>query len=89
MTSDELYDFAKSVSSREDFIKFIEYLNDDHGHRKGQWENRSLGDFLSGLSGFARDMAGYYKNSGETVDVDTISWRMAAQMLLAATVYGN
>jgi len=34
-------------------------------------------------------MAGYYKNMGETVDVENITWQMAAEMLLAATVYGN
>jgi hypothetical protein len=34
-------------------------------------------------------MAGYYKNMGEDVDVERITWRMAAEMLLAATVYGS
>jgi hypothetical protein len=34
-------------------------------------------------------MDGFYKNMGETVDVETVTWRMAAQMLLAASVYGN
>jgi len=89
MTSDELFDFAATVGSRQDFIKFVEYLNADYRERKNEWENNSLEDFLGGLSGFANDMDGFYKNMGETVDVETVTWRMAAQMLLAASVYGS
>ncbi|RKP43257.1 DUF7660 family protein [Trinickia fusca] len=89
MVGDDLYDYARTVNSREDFIKFVEYLNEDYGQQQGQWENLTLGSYLGGLSAFATDMAGYYKNMGETVDVNTITWRMAAEMLLAATVYGS
>jgi hypothetical protein len=89
MVGDDLYGYAKSVKSREDFIKFVEYLNEDYGQQQGQWENLTLGSYLSGLSAFATDMDGYYKNMGETVNVETITWRMAAEMLLAATVYGG
>lgn len=85
MTGDALFDYASKVNSRADFVQFLQYLSEDHQ----QWENKTLDQFLSGLSGFANDMQGFYKNMGETVDVDTITWRMAAQMLLAATVYGS
>jgi hypothetical protein len=34
-------------------------------------------------------MGGYYKNMGEAVDIERITWRMAGEMLLAATVYGG
>lgn len=87
MVGDDLFDFAKTVSSREDFVRFVEYLNDDYRQKQDEWGNKTLGDFLGGLSGFANDMAGYYKNMGEAVDVEQISWRIAAEMLLAATVY--
>lgn len=89
MTGDELFDFAAAVKSRIDFIKFVEYLNEDCRERRNEWQNDDLSGFLSGLSGFANDMNGFYRNMGETVNVETITWRMAAQMLLAATVYGN
>lgn len=89
MLGDDLYEYAKTVQSRDDFIKFVEYLNEDYRQQQTQWENRSLGEFLGGLSSFANDMAGYYKNMGETVDVDTVSWRLVAEMLLAATVYSS
>jgi hypothetical protein len=85
----ELFDYAKTVSSRADFVRFVNYLNADYSERRNEWENDSLGSFLGGLSGFANDMSGFYKNMGESVDVEAITWRMAAQMLLAAKVYGN
>ena len=89
MTSDELSDFAATVSSRQDFIQFVKHLNVDYREHRDEWENDDLESFLGGLSGFADDMAGYFKNMGETVDVETITWRIAAEMLMAATVYGN
>lgn len=89
MDRDELYRFAKTVKSREDFVKFVNHLNDDCQRRSNEWENKTLEQFLGGLAGFANDMKGYYKNMGEEVDVEQITWRMAAQMLLAATVYGS
>lgn len=89
MTGDDLFDYAAKIGSRQDFIKFVEYLNADYRERKEEWQNGNLESFLGGLAGFANDMAGFYKNMGETVDVETVTWRMAAQMLLAASVYGN
>lgn len=89
MTSDELFDYARAVQTREDFTKFVEFLNEDFLTKQGEWENVDLQSFLGGLSGFARNMSGYYKNMGDSTDVENITWRMAAEMLLAATVYGN
>ena len=89
MTSDELFDYAKTVRTRDEFVKFVEFLNEDLHAHKDEWENVDLQSFLGGLSGFARNVAGYYKNMGESVDAENITWRMAAEMLLAATVYGN
>jgi hypothetical protein len=89
MNGDEIFYLAAGVSSRTDFIEFVDNLNRNYASNKDEWENDSLESFLGGLSGFAHDMGGYYKNMKEDVDVETVSWRMAAQMLLAAKVYGN
>jgi hypothetical protein len=89
MTSDELFEYARTVQTREEFVNFTDFLNEDFHAHKDEWENVDLQSFLGGLSGFARNIAGYYKNTGELVDVEKITWRMAAEMLLAATVHGN
>ncbi|WP_053179142.1 DUF7660 family protein [Pseudomonas kilonensis] len=87
MTSDELCECAMAVSTREGFIDFVEMLSRDYVSNRDEWQNDTLDQFLLGLSGFANDMGGYYKNMGEAVDVDKITWRIAAEMLIAATVY--
>ena len=89
MVGNDLYDYAKDVASRQDFVRFVEYLNQDYRQKHEEWQNGTLEQFLAGLSGFANDMGGYYKNMGEAVDIERITWRMAAEMLLAATVYGG
>ncbi|MFC4490371.1 DUF7660 family protein [Chromobacterium aquaticum] len=88
MTGDELYECAKAVVSRVDFVRFVEYLNQDCKNNGDEWHNLTLDQFLAGLSGFSRDMSGYYKNMDEVVDVEEVTWKMAAEMRLAATVYG-
>jgi hypothetical protein len=87
MDRDRLFDLANAVESRNDFINLANELNKEYLSGTTSWENRDLSHFLTALSGFTRDMDGYYQNMGEAVDVEVISWRMAAQMLLAATVY--
>lgn len=89
MIGDDLFDYAKTVASREDFVKFVRYLKDDYWQKRNEWGNHTLDQFFGGLSGFANDMSGYYKNMGEIVDVEQITWQMAAEMLLAASIYGN
>lgn len=87
IVGDDLFDYARTVNSRDDFIKFVEFLNADYRVKNDEWGNTDLESFLGGLSGFAQDMDGYYKNMGDVVDVEAITWRMAAEMLLAARVY--
>lgn len=89
MNGDEIYDLAAGVRSRSDFISFVDNLGRNYKSNKDEWENDNLESFLGGLSWFANDMGGYYKNMKEDVDIETVTWRMAAQMLLAAKVYGN
>ncbi|WP_431093333.1 DUF7660 family protein [Pseudomonas brassicacearum] len=87
MTSDELCECAKAVSTRAGFVDFVEMLSRDYVSNRDEWQNDTLDQFLLRLSGFASDMGGCYKNMGEAVDVEKITWRIAAEMLIAATVY--
>jgi|UPI000592CD50 hypothetical protein len=89
MIGDNLFDYVKTIRSRRDFIQFLNYLNDDYRENNSEWENKDLQSFLAGLSGFSMDMTGYYCDLEEKVDVESISWRMVAEMLLAAKVYSN
>ena len=42
MVADDLFDFAKTVSSREDFVKFVGYLNRDYQQKRNEWQNKTL-----------------------------------------------
>jgi len=87
MTGDELVEFAESIKSRDDFLKFMRFYVEDFQVNKDEWENTDLASYLFGLNGFVGSMDGYYKNKGEQVDVDHPSWKMLAEVLLAACVF--
>jgi hypothetical protein len=90
LTGDNLVDYAKTIKSKKDFEYFLACLIQDYIQNQDEWQNLDLQSFLTGLIGFVADMSGYYENIGETdVFVENITWRIAAEMLLAATVYGS
>ena len=46
----------ESINSRQDLVDFIEFLVHDLEVNEKTWENRNLGDYLRGLSGWTQDM---------------------------------
>ncbi|GHT88929.1 hypothetical protein AGMMS49543_27700 [Betaproteobacteria bacterium] len=48
MTGDDLFDYAKTVASREDFVKFVKCLNHDYHQKSDDLGNKTLEQFLSG-----------------------------------------
>lgn len=91
MTLEELSVYAEKVKSREDFVKFVSELHGNCRRQGAEWDNNSLELYLSGLGSFANDMDGYYENmhKDENIDVEHITWRIAADMLMGAIVYGG
>jgi hypothetical protein len=89
LIGDDLVDYAKKIQSKQEFEYFMTCLVEDRIKSKAEWENNNLDDYLFGLSRFAIDMQGYYNNRGENIDVNIVTWRIVAEMLLAASVYGN
>jgi hypothetical protein len=85
-SSQPLDDLADKVSTREDFAAFVQALVADYQRHQQVWENRDLPSFLEALGVWAADLDGFYQNRGETVP-DQPSWKLLAQMLLAARVY--
>ena len=83
----DIEEFAEQIQSKEDFEKFLRHLLQNLATSREQWSNVTLEQFLGGLCGFAHDMQGYYRNRGETVDLDQPTWKILADLLLAARVY--
>jgi len=87
MDGSYLVELAKSVRTRADFVKFVgQFVLYSTSHPE-EWSNSTLTDFLSGLRGFADEMDGYYRNTEEGLNPDLPSWRLFADMLLAARIY--
>lgn len=89
VTGDELYEFAKQVSSKADFDHFLKCLAEDLKTNPREWENKDLLRYLQAIAAFAESADGYYKNVGEPVDTERFSWRLVSQILLAGSVHGN
>lgn len=89
LTGDELIDYAKEIKSKEEFEYFLQCLAKDCTDNQSEWENTNLIDYLTGLSKYVVDMEGYYRSIGENIDVEKVTWRIVAEMLIAASVYGN
>lgn len=77
---------AERVSNREEFLGFLHQLVAEGRSPGDQWENTHLASYLDALARWTRDMDGYFKGRGEPMPEDP-TWRLLAQMLLAATIY--
>lgn len=82
----ELEANAEQLESRGDLVAFLGQLADSLVENPEAWENDTLEGFLRAWSVWLSEMDGYFLNRQETVP-ETPSWRLVAQMLLAAKVY--
>ena len=87
MDGDALVDVAAGISSREEFIQFLSELSANLASHGDEWENGSLELFLGAMKRFTERADGYYQDIGEAIDCDKPSWRLFADILLAAKVY--
>lgn len=75
------------VNDRVSFIKFVLGLKKELETNGNSWENTDLGSFLEALASYAEDIQGYYENLDLSINADTASWRVFADMLKGATIY--
>lgn len=74
------------IQTRNDFRAFLRALLENLRERPEEWENPNLPDYLEALGAWTEDMEGYYQNRSESIPTQP-TWKVAAQMLLAAKVY--
>jgi hypothetical protein len=85
--SPEIEQVAETIRSKQDFERFLHLLLRDCHESGGAWENASLPDYLAALSGFVRDLEGFYLSRNESFDLSQPTWKTFAHALLAARVY--
>jgi hypothetical protein len=77
----------ESVTSREDFARFVAAFRADLLTNPKEWENQTLEDFLDALSRYVEDVPGYLKNVRSAVHPEIPSWQLFAITLCGARVY--
>jgi len=75
------------VTDRQTFIKFVDLLRKDFLDNPETWENKTLSDFLEGLSAYTKDIQGYYTNMNLNVNADKPDWQTFADIFKGAKIY--
>lgn len=78
---------AKPVNSRDELVGYIFELLDDQDAIGDQWTNKDIYSFLQAMAAWLNDCDGYYRSTGQTLDVEQPSWQIFADALAAATVH--
>jgi hypothetical protein len=81
-----LNDQVVAIKTRSELVALLHELLHNLQTTPGEWENRSLEDYLEALAAWVEDCDGYYANRGEKVPQDP-SWRFLGEALLAAKIY--
>jgi hypothetical protein len=79
---------ADKISSKEDFLKFLDALARDSKINMDQWENTSLKDYFASISSFTESIDYYYKNNNiPKPNIEPGVWQLFADILLAGKYY--
>lgn len=71
-----IYEFYKTIKSKEDFALFLSMLRKDLATHENEWENITLYNFLDAFQRYCEDAS-----------FDELSWKNLAVLFLAAKVY--
>jgi hypothetical protein len=77
---------AQSVQVREDLSAFLLAASRDFRENPGNWENRSISDFLEAMSAWVLDCDEFFRARGESFPPDD-TWPTVAKLVAAARVY--
>ena len=83
----DIYDFVENIKTKDDFENFMSMLIKDLKENRADWENNELEPFLDGIRRFTGVLDNYYINSGIEADTSIPTWKMLAEVFLAAKVY--
>ena len=75
------------VVDRDSFVKYVDELLTDFNENGKNWENNQIESFIDGISAYAADIDGYYKNMNFDTSSEVPTWRLFAQILKGATLY--
>ncbi|MEO6315864.1 MAG: hypothetical protein ABIU63_17735 [Chitinophagaceae bacterium] len=79
----DISDLADQVSSKEDFISFLQKLQQDYRINKNEWENPDLPRYFEAMEAFLEGSTNEAFNKIDFIP----SWSLFANILLVASVY--
>ena len=79
-------EIVNSISTKEDFLNFMNLLIGDLKSNPEDWENSSLESYLEAIESWTDDMDGYYLNTNQPIPTN-VNWKVFADILIAAKMY--
>lgn len=79
-------DDTKHITTREDFIAFLDIVREDFEKNGLNWENQDIPGFIEAFQTWLESSKNYYTNVG--IDIATVSpWQEVADAFAAARIY--
>ena len=77
----------RRITSRQEFIDFLESFRKDFIENPDDWENSNLDEFLEAMIRYTGDIQGYYDNTNQNLDADKPDWSTFADIFKGARIY--
>ena len=81
-----VYELIHNIKNKEDFVFFINNLQEDNQVRNNEWENKDISSYLESISSWVEDMEGYYKNMKLDIPAN-IDWKFIAMLFYVGKIY--
>ena len=82
----EIINKIETLTTKEDFVEFLELLVQDLRTNPDEWENKSLESYLEAAADWTEGMEWYYLNNNLPVP-QNVNWKAFANILIAAKMY--
>jgi hypothetical protein len=82
----KMHEVVQKIENKEDFLRFLDELQNDLKTNPDEWENKDLTTYLQAMKAWVEDMNGYFRNQKIELP-NSIPWKLFAQILLASKVY--
>lgn len=81
-----MYTEINNVKTKDDFIRFLEMLATDKKSNAGEWENKSIEDYLLSIQSWIEDMDRYNENNNLEIP-QNVDWNFIASIFYVGKIY--
>jgi hypothetical protein len=76
---------VEQIQTYADFLAFVAELKRDYSENPSEWENRTVESYLEAIASW--NIYSYYENWNLEPPPEHLTWKMFAQVLIAAKYY--